>query len=284
MAEPVLRAGKPGSDARRDGASYIGGSKPADGGKSPIMNFTNFPLWLREGPWKVGALLYIPLLIALVVALSPVALRAAPSYLPSVAGEPAPRAWLTASAMAWTILVMAYMFATTGSWPMVTFTMLSWTMLTLRFACVLGAPWSRALWLLGEALRGPALLNSVFLAGVWWFALVPLIAYFSRTAHARRAFLKFNFSFFLVNVHAANVPLGVLSHSVAPRTLTLFDLWTTLAFSAAYVLFYLGVMDPKGLHLYIILSPRSHFAPVVYSALLGAQLCIFSSLGGSLSM
>jgi hypothetical protein len=284
-AQPPLSPHGAGLSGQRDGAAFIGPQPAANKGTGPpLMAFTSFPLWLREGPWKLGATLYIPTLVTFVVLLAPCALDTRPSYPGSPSLEASMRPWPCACALAWTALVLAYMFATTGSWPMISFTMMSWTMLVLRFACILGGAASPALWLIGEALRGPALLNSIFLAAVWWLALVPLITYFSKDAQARTGFLRFNCSFFLINVHALNVGLGLLSHRLAPRPLLLFDLWTTLAFSAMYVLGYLFLLDPRGIHLYIILSPRSHFAPVVYSALLGAQLGLYSALGGSFDL
>lgn len=270
-------------NGKRDGASFIGPKPNDESSTKPTIAFSNFPLWLREGPWKLGALIYIPLLLAAIIAFSPAALRVAPRYEASAADLPAAHVQLAAGTLTWTVFILVYMVITTGAWPMISFTMLSWTTLLVRFACMLCAPWCRTLWLVGEALRGPALLNAIFLAMVWWLALVPLICYFSPSAKARSGFIKFNFTFFLLNVHAVNVPLGVLSHRLANRQLSLFDLWTTLVFSAAYMLFYLGVLDARGVHLYIILSPRSHFAPVVYTALLGTHVGLYASLGGALA-
>lgn len=276
---PALKTTAKGLNGQRDGASFLG-SKPETkhAGHSwadapPLMAFSNFPLWLREGPWKPGTIVIIPTLFIAIGAFMSAALRTRPTY-ESTTPLSQSDTLVAAFGFLWTVAILAYMLRTSGIWPMVSFTMLSWLMLAIRFGCSLAAPWSPALWLVAESLRGPALINSVFLSLVWWVFLAPLITYFARDPKSRRGFLSFNLSFFLVNVHALNVPLGLLSNRVQPRALVPFDLGCTALFSVCYVALYLFVLDPRGIHLYIILSPRSHFAPLVYCLLLGALVGI----------
>ena len=103
----------PGLNGRRDGASFIGPKPASEGGGSsgPIMAFANFPLWLREGPWKLGVKVYIPLLIVAIVAAAPIALREAPAWSASTAELPGARTPLCACALGWTLLVLCYMLS-----------------------------------------------------------------------------------------------------------------------------------------------------------------------------
>jgi hypothetical protein len=286
---PSLTAKVKGLHGQRDGASLLGPKPPAAkqnehswADAPPLMAFSNFPLWLREGPWKPGAMAIVPMLIVGVVVLMATVIDTRPVY--ASAPQSQSETLIAAFGLLWTALILVHMLRTSGVWPMVSFTMLSWLMLAIRFGCFLAAPWSPALWLVAESLRGPALINSVFLSLVWWIFLVPLITYFARDPKARRAFLSFNLSFFLVNVHALNVPLGLLSDRLAPRALVPFDLGCTLVFSVCYVAAYLFILDPRGIHLYIILSPRSHCAPLVYGVLLAAVVGIYRAFGGGFAL
>lgn len=269
----------------RDMASFLA-PKPkqpanAPAKKSFIINFEQFPLWMREGPWQWNAVFFIPLATAAVIALAPRALATMPAAHPHATLSEM-QAYAAAALFVYCVGILVLMFRTAGASPMVSFTMLSWLMSTLRFGFLAMDRFAPAVRVVSEFLRGPALSNSIFLGLVWWLALVPVIAYFSKSPQARRGFFKFNFSFFLLNVHLLNMALGMAQHRLDPRPLRLFDLWTTLAFSMMYVIFYLGYLDRTGVHLYIILSPRTKFAFVVYSSLIALQLGLHKLFGGSL--
>ncbi len=117
-----------------------------------------------------------------------------------------------------------------------------------------------------EALRFPALCANSVTVAAWWLALVPLLYSYQKTREAKRAFMEWNLSPFLLNVHALNLPLAAAAHLLSPRRLARADLWAGLALSYAYLLFYLRRLDARGLHFYIILSPRTRWAPAVYAA------------------
>merc|ERR1712146_371305 len=72
-----------------------------------------------------------------------------------------------------------------------------------------------------------------------------------------------------------NLPLVALEHLLSPRLLTLKDLWIGFATSIAYLSFYLAVLDPNGIHLYIILSPRTKWSPVVGGTILGGYTALW---------
>ena len=80
---------------------------------------------------------------------------------------------------------------------------------------------------------------------------------------------------FLINVHLLNLPLAAVEHLVNPRLLVPRDIWTSIAFSMAYFVVYMCVLDANGLHFYIILSPRTPLFVLSFSALMGAHLAVY---------
>lgn len=132
---------------------------------------------------------------------------------------------------------------------------------------------------MGEYLRFPSVVGACITTTVWWLALFPLLyAYMPGGPTAKARFLKFNGSFFLINVHLLNLPLALYGHLGSYRPLTFSDLWIGILTAYLYVLFYLLVLDPKGLHFYIILSPRTKACVIVYSLLLALYTGIFRLL------
>ena len=173
-----------------------------------------------------------------------------------------------------------------GVWPLISYTMISWSLMTARYTLqVLGIT------RVAELLRFPSLAQNSVTVLVWWLILVPIM-HLNTSGKARADFWKWNLSPFLLNVHGAlkymlydynsklhnyvilfvgaNLPLAVVDHLISPRQLTHHDLWTGLAIGTAYLTFYLNVLDSNGLHLYIILSPRTVAAALVYAASLAS--------------
>lgn len=106
---------------------------------------------------------------------------------------------------------------------------------------------------------------------------VPLAFVYLKEPHQRKRFTDWNFSSFLVNVHLLNLPLAATTHLLRPRHFVAQDGWISLAAALCYLAFYLFVMDPLGLHFYIILSPRTKMALVWYSVLLLFLYAIYHS-------
>ena len=130
---------------------------------------------------------------------------------------------------AYMVGVLAVMFKTTGAWPMASYTMTSWSLITLRHLFrAIGAPL-----LLQNLIRFPSVAGASTTVLVWWIFLVPAIAYFAGPKQ-RRWFLKFNFSPFLLNVHFLNLPLSMLDHALSPRWYT--ALFTLCIMSAARII------------------------------------------------
>ena len=98
-------------------------------------------------------------------------------------------------------------------------------------------------------------------------------------AKGRRGFMKFNANGLLINIHLINLPLSLLDVYVHPRSLTPFDLWLAFAAAFLYVLFYLNVLDRRGLHIYIIMSPRTALFAVSVLLVTGIYLGAYRILG-----
>ena len=167
--------------------SFIGGSgaggnsrttnldeKRAEAARKPAFKFDSFPLWLREGPWKWTFWVYMGSIVCALISSAPSALSMFPS---------SDRRALTlleqgavAACCAWNMYIIHVMLRDVGWFPMVSFTMISWSILLLRMACLLLAPFARCFAALGEVLHAPAIINAVVVCCVWWCVLLPLIS------------------------------------------------------------------------------------------------------------
>merc|ERR1712216_84059 len=172
-----------------------------------------------------------------------------------------------------------------GPWPLVAYTVWSWKLMTMRYLVGSLIPaestaavkqdaetgWRGALQSclvhVHESLRFPSLVQNSVTVVLWWLALVPLAA--ANLGREQRArFFQFNRSFILVNFHGLTLPLAAADHLLCPRRLCPLDLWLGLAWSAMYLAFYYSVMDPRGLHLYIFLSPHTKWCVVPFAAIM----------------
>lgn len=228
-----------------------------------------FPKYLRVGPWHPVAKFN---LAAVIIGLL-VSWRGAfegrkeviDEYFESRQITSAVRAFRIAGAL-WGSGLLALSHRHMGWWPLASYTMQSWVLMTTRY--LLGAiepadfsnssGWRQAVARVNEALRFPALVQNSVTVTIWWLVLVPITAATYMTdAKKRNGFVRFNASFPLINFHLLNLPLAAADHLLSPRKLHSSDLWTAMTIALGYVCFYLSTLDPKGIHLYIILSPRT---------------------------
>jgi len=169
----------------------------------------------------------------------------------------------------WTLGILVYMVVLIGVWPFASYTMISWTLLTVRNLSILFGWFNVA-----TVLRFPSLVQNTVTVTIWWLVLVPLI-YYMTSPEQREGFTKWNGGFFLVNVHLLNLFIATLDCYLAPRILTMADLWISVLVAFIYLMFYLLILDPKGLHFYVILSPRTHLCMVVHAVVLGLYYGLF---------
>mmetsp|Transcript_55951 Transcript_55951/g.93201 ORF Transcript_55951/g.93201 Transcript_55951/m.93201 type:complete len:276 (-) Transcript_55951:3-830(-) len=238
-----------------------------------LAAFQHLPKYLTEGDWSPVSYLFLMVVTAGIIYNTNDALLTIPSFTPTTDIDEGD-GWWRFLFFLYGISIIAYMVKSMGIWPMFSFTMMSWSLFTIRYFfsalhhCDFGVPY---FFVISEALRFPALVCNSITVTVWWFILVPAIYTFIRfsdhkdKAHRSSMFLKWNFSPMLLNVHLLNLPLCALDHWLHPRSLQLFDLWVALVIAVGYVVFYLFVMDPLGLHFYhVILSPRPHYCFIPY--------------------
>ena len=98
---------------------------------------------------------------------------------------------------------------------------------------------------------------------------MPVISAYMPDSEARRKFSAFNRTFPLLNLHLFNLPLCAIEFMACAKCLTFFDLWAGLAISFIYIMFYLNVLDPLGLHFYIVFTPRTIYCVFPYAMILG---------------
>lgn len=177
---------------------------------------------------------------------------------------------------------------TIGAWPLVSYTLISWNLATLRnvFAFVGGLgidSVSPHFQLVADVIRFPALVGCSITVFVWWFVLVPIAHIFSGTAVNRKRFWDFNLSFPLLNLHLLNLPLCAVEFLASSRCLAFFDLWTALLVAFVYVMFYLNVLDAMGVHLYICFTPRTAWCWIPYTIILFSYMGLFQGWNHILS-
>lgn len=242
--------------------------------------FDNVPECFRLGPWNIGCCVY---LFALVYWILWECLQCYNNPPPPTSDhkpfEVYSWQWYyNLAGLSWACYIGYRVASSMGFGIMCTYTLQSWTLITLRHGLSTLAPFFPALALYAEYLRFPMLLQTSIVFLVWNFALMPAVAMTMKDEQARWGFLKFCFGFDLANLHIVNLPLAVLSglYGSPARELDNVDFCVSLALTLQYILFYLFFMDRIGMHLYFIFSPRSPLALLSWSAFIG---CICSGFG-----
>lgn len=122
--------------------------------------------------------------------------------------------------------------------------------------------------------------------GFRWLVLVPIISYCcsidKANPGAMAAFWKWNTSAPLLNVHLLNVVLIAVDFIGSGQPLIFFDYWAAYVVTLLYLTFYLTVLDARGLHFYIILTPRTGYCALIYSAILTLYYLLYVSWGRAL--
>jgi hypothetical protein len=176
-----------------------------------------------------------------------------------------------------------FTFYQLGLWPFTSYTLTSWNLLTVRMLSAYLASSGFSTQFIADATRFPALVMCTLTVFIWWGILVPLIHHLLRSnIRELKSFWEFNCSLPLINVHLLNLPLIAIEFLSSKQALTFFDLYSALFIALVYVLFYLNVLDPLGLHFYIILTPRSKFCMLAYGVVLGLYTGLFYFWNGLL--
>lgn len=177
--------------------------------------------------------------------------------------------YIRISCCVYSLGILVWLVMAIGFWPFAAYTVISWSLMTIRFFSL-----QMGFYAFASMIRLPAFAMNSITVSVWWLVLFPAFITFMNE-DARRGFIKFNKHPLLFNLHFINLPMVLLDTYMHPRTLTGFDLWITVMIAFVYLLFYLCVLDARGAHLYIILSPRTTFFIVSTSFLLGLKCLCF---------
>jgi hypothetical protein len=225
------------------------------------------PEHLKVGPWSSATHLVILSYLCFLLLTLSLAIRSYTSHDYS----DHPNEWIQTYRLlvgVWGLASIYIVYLTSGIWPLGSYTLTSWNLMTLRMITsylsglnIPGMSW------VADLLRYPALIGCTITVSIWWLVLVPLIdllLQYDKKRDSRAFFWKFNLSPMLLNVHLLNLPLVAIEFLHARKSLNFFDLWVGLAVALLYCIFYLNVMDPLGLHFYIIFSPRTVYCVFSY--------------------
>ena len=257
-------------------------SKPwvlVEGGS--FLGFFDFvPEHYRCGPWSLVPLSVLPFILSLVIKgavwLSMQKGLWEQFVLPDDSYEAFTLEWYyTLAASCWMVFIMWHIYARSpasiGAW--VTFTVWSWTIITIRHFLVLVAPFFRSVRLASELLRFPALLSATITSGIWNFVLFPaIVLYFVKDLDQRKKFIGFFTNFRLTQLHVFNFFFAVANCAyVSPvRPLHIGDTGPAGIFLCVYMAWYYCVLDRLGIHLYPIFSPRTPLVLFSWMLIIGA--------------
>mmetsp|Transcript_2710 Transcript_2710/g.4923 ORF Transcript_2710/g.4923 Transcript_2710/m.4923 type:complete len:259 (-) Transcript_2710:1244-2020(-) len=168
------------------------------------------------------------------------------------------------------IIITVVVVCAAGPLPLTTYTITSWNLLTIRlmtsFLGDMGYEWA---FNISQLTLFPSLVGCSITCTIWWLVLTPLI---SNILHKKKKdhaeFWKWNTSFVLINLHGLMLVFAAADYIYCGRHLVFCDLWMGFAVAFVYVVFYLLVLDPQGLHFYIILTPRTPLCVISYSFIL----------------
>jgi len=184
-----------------------------------------------------------------------------------------------------------------------TYTVQSWTMLTMRhglsslFSIILLLPQDtdgsnknqtnndissilvsmrQTILLAIELLRFPVACSTTITFVVWNFGLMPFL-YFHLSHERRQGFIKFCFSFKLLQIHGFNIVFCLLNGlwSSPRRPLNAVDFYLALLYVVVYMVWYLLFLDRIGVHLYPIFSPRTKWVVLTWTMLLVVYFSTF---------
>lgn len=259
--------------------------------------FDWLPLHLRVGYWSPLVVLSLVLCYTAILQFKPKPLEFPPFVLFALEEE---ESYFMGMPMAtaidlfifvWGVSVVIYgriKLGSLGAFP-ISFTGWSWFLLASRAGLELMA-WvaftndhmrmASTFATLGSSIRFVTITNACVVCTIWNFILFPLIYFKSVPAgEKRRDFLRFNFSWFMTNIHILNFPLScfniIYGDESRVRLFTESDLWVAYAVVLLYSVLYYFLMDRLGLHFYPIFNPRTAFSLVSIAGVLGLYYFLF---------
>jgi hypothetical protein len=246
--------------------------------------FDFIPAHYRFGPWSLSASLFLAcLLYSLLLAAALLNIEAPETgWLEqfAISEDESYQAftlewYYTLAAFLWMLYICWNVYAksplSTAAW--MSFTLWSWTIVTIRHGLCVVAPFLSSVRFLTEVLRFPALLSASITTGIWNLILFPaIVIVFLKDAQQRRTFIGYVTNFRLTQLHVFNLLFAVMNGAyVAPkRPLHLGDLAAGAILLVVYIWWYYGVLDRLGIHLYPIFSPRTPLVILSWSLIVAA--------------
>ncbi|KAL7527353.1 hypothetical protein ACHAXR_001911 [Thalassiosira sp. AJA248-18] len=192
--------------------------------------FDWLPIWMRVGYWSPLVILSLVVVYTAIFWFKPQPLEFQSTAIYKLDNEEEdqylgmPRATaIDLAIFTWGIVVIVHAkisLGSIGAFPM-SFTGWSWMLLTSRAGLDFMA-WAAAtrnniqlastLATIGSSIRLATITNACVVCTIWNFILLPIICFKSIPAgEKRRNFLKFNFGFFMTNIHICNFPLAFVN-------------------------------------------------------------------------
>jgi len=255
---------------------FVDPSKPwvFGNGKIAFEGFFHFiPRHYRYGPWHVGSSLALGIVVYMLM------LSAAWMKINAPPNEEG--GWLSLFRIAddqyqsfttsWYMNVLTFLWMMFICWncmfvsPMgkaawISFTLWSWTTVTVRTGLLVISPWVPSVRLVAEILRFPGLLSATITTLVWNLILFPAIMiFYIQNNEQRKQWVRYFTNFRLTQLHVFNLLFAYLTAVfLGPvRPLHLGDLAASISMVSLYMVFYLCILDRLGIHLYPIFSPRT---------------------------
>jgi hypothetical protein len=168
------------------------------------------------------------------------------------------------------VIIIIGGLSTLGVWIMYSYTLTSWNLMTLRlvssFLAMHSVPGAA---FVADTVRLAALTSCCITVLIWWTVLTPLITFLIQgDVRELQFFWRFSLSIGMLNVHLLNLPIVALEFLLTNRVLTFFDLWCSLFAALIYCMIYLGVLDARGLHFYIMFSPRTYLCVISFAVII----------------
>ena len=239
--------------------------------------FDWLPLRMRVGYWSPVAVMFLVVFYYSIYAYMP-----QPLEFPVLSRE-VDSFWWKADCFVgvWCIFVVVYASRSMGSIGGFYISYTGWSWIILASRALLDASseviapshanLAKSMATLASSLRFPASVAAFVTFTIWNFVLLPIICFLATPpGEKREKFLRFNFGFFMTNIHILNLPLAMVNniYGGSTRTFGESDLWMGCLVVALYTVLYLFVMDRIGLHFYPIFCPRSASCALSFGSVL----------------
>lgn len=177
-------------------------------------------------------------------------------------------------------VIVVFLCITSGVWPLLSYTVTSWNLIIIRFlsSYIINTDYGKDIqWIsyLAYMTKYPSLVGACITVFVWWLFLVPIICTCLDDSDRKTKFIKFNCGFLLLNLHLLNLPIVAVEFISSGMLLSFFDLWVGYVVAFLYILFYLNVLDARGLHFYVIFTPRTWLCVITYPFILAVYYGFF---------